>query len=420
MTKLARLSDETLLYRLIMKEQHETINAAARAVGISPSSMSVSLKEARHRGLTPTTKLKSTEAKLSTQVKLLKQELAQVQRTEDTAESIRKEIYGLAEMTPDPPKWINPKKSKPGSPGVPMVCISDIHFGERVHKAQVGGVNEYNRKIAVRRLETLFKKICDLAYNHMVNPSYPGIVCCLGGDMITGAIHEELAETNDGTTQQALLGVQECLIAGIERLADTFGRVFCPCVIGNHGRDTHKPRHKNAVFHSYEWNLYCQLERHFRDDKRVQFMIPGESDCFFTVAGHRYYLTHGDKLGVAGGDGMIGIIGPIARGRIKVGRQQAQVNRAFDTMICCHYHVYTPRGDASNTIVNGSVIGYNEYAHERLRAPYARPAQALWFSHPDYGPTCQWPVYLEKQQRSIRGKADWVTWQGNTRYDIAA
>jgi hypothetical protein len=415
MTKLARLSDAELVERLKLYEAcKRNIAQAARKMGIAPSSMSVSLAEARRRGLTANSKTVDMEAKLRTKLALATQELAARQRENDTAESIRKEIYALAAMTPDPPRWVS-KKTKPGSPGVPMTVWSDWHWGERVTKSEVGGVNEFNRKIAWQRVRKLVEKTIDLCYGHMVKPDYPGIVVALAGDFITGAIHDDLAETNDGTVQQAVLDVTEALIWGISELADKFGAVFCPCVPGNHGRDTGKPRVKRAVFHSYEWNICCTLERHFRGDKRVQFMIPEEPDCLFTVAGHRYFLTHGDRLGTGGGDGIIGCLGPIARGTIKLGRQQAQIGRDFDTMVIGHYHQYVPRSEAIPVIVNGCLIGFNEYANLGLRARYSRPSQALWFTHPEHGVTAQWAIYLEPERKSITRKSDWVTWQQTQR-----
>lgn len=417
----ARLHDDELIERLKLNETHKTQSAAARVLGISKSAFSASILEAKQRGLTANSRTQNAVDKLKTKLKLAEQELTEVKRHNETAESIRKEIYGLAEMTADPPRWLNPKgKVKPGSPGTPIVVISDLHWGEKVSRVQVGGFNEYNRKIARKRLQLLISKVIDLTCHHMVNPKYRGIVCCLGGDMITGAIHDELAATNDGTVQQALLDCQEQLIVAITRLADKFGRVFLPCVVGNHGRDTPKPRFKNSVYQSFEWNLYCQLEARFQGDKRVQFFIPGGADAYFMVEGHRYLLTHGDKLGVNGGDGMIGILGPVTRGRIKMGRQQAQIDRDFDTMICCHYHTYVPRSEATHTIVNGCVVGYNEYAYEKLRAGYSRPSQALWFTHPEYGVTAQWQIFLEKAQKPLRAKSDWVSWDQGSRYERLA
>lgn len=414
-----RFTDHELVERLRLLQKHKGNQAAAaRALGCAASGFRSSISEAKRRGLTPATRTMDTEARLKTELSLAKQELASVRRDADTAEAIRKEIFNLAAMTARPPRWLH-KKTKPGAPGVPVVVWSDFHWGERISREQVGGVNEFNRAIARRRFKALVDKTISLCKGHMVNPKYPGIVACLGGDMIGGAIHEELAESNDGTVQQALLECEEHLIAGISQLADEFGRVFVPCVPGNHARDTHKPRKKNYVFHTYEWSMYCRLERHFRGDRRVQFSIPSEADCYFEVLGHRFLLTHGDNLGVRGGDGIIGAIGPIVRGAVKVGRNQAQIGRDFDTLIICHWHTYIPRSEAAPVMVNGTLKGFDEYAHLGLRVPYSRPSQSLFFVHPDHGITCQWPIYLEAKQTSIAGKT-WVRWQSEIPYARAA
>ncbi|HXF55637.1 MAG TPA: hypothetical protein VNK52_16105 [Hyphomicrobiaceae bacterium] len=401
-------TDAELVHRLQLIEQYGSTAAAARAVGVSDSTLRNSVREARARGLTARSRVVDVEHVLRTKLRVAEAELAAIRRENLTAEEIRKHIYGLAEMTPDPPRWIGQKRPS-RAPGVPMTIWSDWHWGEVVRASEVGGVNSFNRAVARQRVKRLVDVTIDLAVRHMVRPQYPGIVVCLGGDMISGTIHEELRETNDGHVQQSLLEVQEQLAMALTAMADTFGRVFVPCVVGNHGRMSMKPRAKGRVYESFEWNLYCQLERYFRSDKRLQFMIPSESDAYFSVLGHRFLLTHGDALGVKGGDGIIGAIGPITRGAMKVGRSEAQIGRDFDTLLMGHWHLYIPRGDAGNVIVNGSLKGYDEYARLFLRVPYSRPSQALWFVHQDHGITAQWQVYLEDAKRPARPA--WVSWQ---------
>jgi hypothetical protein len=230
--------------------------------------------------------------------------------------------------------------------------------------------------------------------------------------MISGGIHDELRETNEGPIQVTLLEVQEQLIMGLTAVADVFGKVFVPCVVGNHGRMTLKPRAKNRVFESYEWNLYCQLERHFRNDKRIQFLIPSDTDAHFSVLGHRFMLTHGDALGVKGGDGIIGALGPIARGTLKVGRSESQVGRDFDTLIICHWHTYIPRGEAVPVIVNGALKGYDEFARTFLRARFSRASQAFFLVNGKYGITAQWQIFLQPQIKNENDRGtSWVSWE---------
>lgn len=275
-------------------------------------------------------------------IKLLRQ-------SEYSEGQIREEIYRLARVSPNPPKWLTdlPKGS---TFGVPMSLWSDWHAGEVVTPQEVGGTNEFNTAVLNVRVKRLVDQIIDVCFNKMTHTSYPGIVVCLGGDMISGDIHEELAVTNDRYTLQTLHDLLDVLIAAITKLADRFGNVFLPCVPGNHGRSTKKPRAKGRAFTSYEWHLYCLLERYFQGDKRIRFYIPPETDAHFTVSNHRFLLTHGDALGVKGGDGIIGAIGPIMRGKVKVSNAESHIGRSFDTILMGHWHQYIA---LMGCIVNG-------------------------------------------------------------------
>lgn len=403
-----KLTDAELIQRLRLVKKHGGVAQAAAKLGLG-SAFATSIRDAKARGLTAEDQLPNAVAALETKLKIAERELATVIRENNSAESIRQSIYDLAALSPSPPDWLV-KKGHAGNSGVPVAIWSDWHWGERVNAEEVGGVNQFDRKIAVKRVKRLVEVQLSLTKDHMVNATYPGIVICLAGDMITGTIHEELMATNDGSVQTALLEVQEVLEWALGQMADRFGKVFVPCVVGNHGRMTMKPRAKGAVYESYEWNLYCQLEKFFRNDDRIQFLIPGETDAYFKVQGHRFLLTHGDNLGVKGGDGIIGAIGPIARGATKVGRSEAQIGRDFDTLLMGHYHTYIPRGDAVPVVANGALIGYNEYARLRLRVPYSRPSQALFFVHEKYGITAQWQMYLDDKHKSA-DTAEWLTFQ---------
>jgi hypothetical protein len=411
-----RLTDADLVRRLKLLEAHQSTVRAALAEGCKTRAFQESIAEAKARGLTASTPIVDGEAKLKAKVKLLEVELAAVEKANLTAEKIRETIYGLSTLPVETPAWakgLGAAAKSAAQSGVPVVFWSDWHWGEVVAKDQVGGVNSFNRAVAERRVRKLVDTTIDLCFNHMTHPKYPGVVVCLGGDFITGAIHEELAVTNWGTVQQQFIEVQGQLEAALRRMADAFGKVFVVGVVGNHGRDTVKPRFKNRVLENYEWNLYCQLERTFKADKRFLFQVPEETDALFSVCGHRFLLTHGDCLGVGGGDGIIGALGPITRGTIKVGRSEAQIGRDFDTLLMGHWHTYIPRGEAVNVIVNGSLKGYDEYARLKLRVPYSRPSQALWFMHPEHGVTAQWNIYLEPARKPGKGE-EWVSFNRRT------
>lgn len=293
------------------------------------------------------------------------------------------------------PTIIRPEKHALGTPGFPMTVWSDWHWGETVRRAETGGVNAFNRTIANKRVHGLVDHTIDLLRNYAgARPEYPGIWVCLGGDMISGSIHEELRETNWGTVEEQALEVGDAIASGLLAMAEEFGEVWVPCVVGNHGRKAHRPVNKQKVRENREYGVYKSLERHFSTDPRFHFFVPEETDFFFSVYGHRFLLTHGDSLGVKGGDGIIGALGPIARGTIKTATSERQIGRDFDTLIIGHWHQYIPRSEAVAVIVNGTFKGYDEYARLTLRARYAKPSQALWLVSPKHGIAAQWPVYF--------------------------
>lgn len=340
----------------------------------------------------------------------LKRTIKGFQDSRDTTEAIRQEIWNLSAHDLQPPEWISGKHVSNGERGGPITMWSDFHYGEVVDEKQVGGVNKFNKKIAKDRFNRLVETEIDLCFNHMGRSTvpYPGIIVCLGGDMIGGDIHEELAWTNDRTPHQSVNDLTDLLGAGLEQMASKFERVFVPCVVGNHGRSSKRLPFKNRVHTNYDWSIYCNLARDMRKDTRIRFQIPDEADARFTMYGHRYLLTHGDSLGVKGGDGIIGALGPIARGRIKIGRQESHIGRDFDTAIMGHWHQYIT---LPGLVVNNALKGYDEYALLALRAPFSRPSQALWFTHPEHGITAHWQVYLEGRKRFEKTSKEWITWQ---------
>ena len=402
-----RLTDANLVERLRLQAKHGTEEAAA-ALGVNTSAFRTSIQQAKARGLSTKSTIPDELSQLRAQLRVAKHEIASITRHNETAATLRETLYGLSVVQPVN-IWTD-KVIKHGAHetfSVPVAFWSDWHWGETVLKNQVGGVNEFNLEIARARVHRLVGTTCDLAHRHMGRIKYPGIVICLGGDMMSGQIHEELRETNWASVNETLIQLQDELTSALLHMAKEFGHVQVLGVVGNHGRMTFKPRAKNRAFENFEWGLYQQLERHFSRDKRFSFHIPEGPDAFFSVLGHRIMLTHGDALGVKGGDGLIGALGPITRGTIKLGRAQAQIGRDIDTIMMGHWHLYTPRGEGCAAIVNGTLKGFDEYAHTILRVPYSRPSQAFFCVHAEHGITAQWQVYLEGTQRAVP-VADWV------------
>jgi predicted phosphodiesterase len=339
----------------------------------------------------------------ATIIKDLKRELEDVRKEADTAEALRQYI-GTAKLQTDKlnlPTWVcAPKKAK--SPGVPKLMLSDLHWGEVVRPEQIGGVNQYNLAIATKRLHAVVHTTIDLCRILDPKMAYPGIVMPLGGDMISGNIHDELAASNELNTMPTLMHLYRHLAPAIKLMADTFGNVFLPCVSGNHDRDTKKIWSKDRNHTSFGWLLYQFLAAQFEGDKRVTFYIPDGSDALYRIYGTRYLLTHGDQF--RGGDGIIGPLGPVTRGEQKKNTRNAAVGQDYDVMEFGHFH---KRMLTARLRGNGSLKGYDEYAADN-NFGFEPPSQNFWMTHPDHGITFDAPVYCDEKIRKATG-VDWVS-----------
>ena len=394
----AKLSEAELQRTADALALHKTLAEAAKALGITERSMRDRAYLVRSRGV----KAKTVSPDLHKRIAQLEKDLKAASREQADTAAI-KALIGTAAMKLDTlnlPAWAI-KAQSPESPGVPTLQLSDFHWGERVFPKQVNHVNEFTIAIARERLKYCTETAIHLCRILDREMRYPGIVVPLGGDMVSGAIHEELRASNEIPTMPTVLDLVDNLVPTIKTLADTFGAVFLPCVSGNHGRDTMKIYAKGRNHTSFDWLLYQFLARAMAHDKRVTFYIPEASDAAYRIYGYSYLLTHGDQF--RGGDGMIGALGPILRGDHKKRSRNAQVGMDYDTMVMGHWH---QRIMLNRVIVNSCLKGYDEYAFTN-NFPFEQPSQNMWITHPRYGVTYSMPIYVDPGHK-VKAQ-DWVS-----------
>lgn len=399
------------LLQQAINEYYTTNNKviAARNLGLAAGTYAHRYNTAVTQGLVPNANLKAPEQGIAYDLSEARAKIRQLessalaQAKEDfNAEFVKRKIIKLAESEPNIPDWIVRKPKGHHVTGIPTLLASDWHWGEVVDAAQVGGVNEYDLKIAQDRARAFIETSIDLLKNRFNNPKYEGVVFALGGDMFSGNIHDELATTNDMEVMPCVLDLWGTLVWCIETLVEEFGKVFVPCVSGNHGRNTHKIQNKNRNYTNFDWLLYQFLNKRFENDKRITFFIPDGSDAYYQVYGYKYLLTHGDQF--RGGDGVIGCLGAIIRGDHKKRSRNAQIDQEYDTMLIGHFHQLI---QLQRLIVNGSLKGYCEYAYSN-NFGFEPPRQALWITHPLHGITFSCPVNVDRKSKPIN--TTWVSW----------
>jgi transposase-like protein len=412
---MRKLSDEDLR-QTVRAWRANGFNKAetARQLGIGEATVFDRIKAAGDRNLIaeettgtgekPDSNARAPEVdRLKARCRVLEAALKRIEQDNLSCAEVRRNIMGLTEFTPDPPKWVTETAASRSSPGVPMGHWSDWHTGEVVNPADINFINEFNAKILKRRVRNLVSRTINLLTNHMVNPVYPGFILCLGGDMITGIIHDELKKSNELTDYESMFLAADLITWGIERLVDAFGRVFVVDIDGNHPRATRFVEHKNFRVQNLDWVTYRIVERYFDKDPRVSFFSPTSNEALIQVWDRSFMFMHGHDLGVKGGDGIIGAAGPIIRGEHRVGRKSAAIGRDFDVLCLGHWH---QRMIHNGLFVNNTIKGADEYAMKALQAKPTAPSQNLWIEHPQWGTTFHMEVFVDDRPKGAGG--EWV------------
>lgn len=331
---------------------------------------------------------------LEAKVRELTKQLAEADAKAAQADKFRALSAELHDSPQAAPKWSVRVPAGKDSPGVPVLMLSDWHIGEVVDPAQVHGANEFNAQVAERRVKSVVDRVLHLAFHHVKTPEYPGIVVVLGGDFVSGWLHEELFRSDWCAPPQAANWCASRLHAALVRLAEAFGKAHVVCVPGNHGRLTKRPMAKGGATSCFDHAIYEALADRLRDDARITWQIPASGDALFQVAGVRFLALHGHELGVKGGDGIIGALGPIMRGAIKTGRAERSLGRDFDVLLLGHFHqaIWQPH---SGIVVNGTLKGFDEYSRAQ-RYSFQPPTQTLFFVHPRFGPNLPFNVFCDE------------------------
>lgn len=412
--KYEPLDDDTIARTAEALAKHNgNISKAAEELGIQRSTLRYRMKQADHgaeKAAAPPKPKTPDEIKevqrLRDQVAGLKRQVSDLARQAIDDDAMREIIGALANAAPNPPKWLVRLLSENGmaSGEVPVTMWADWHYSEVVDKKQTNGVNEYNTEIAKSRARRLVDNTIHVINNHgPKNP--PGIIVALTGDFVSGGLHPELQKTDELEVLPSILDVRDLLLWGLRKMADTYGKVYVPCVAGNHGRMTQKPEFKRYIYKNADTLVYWLLQRDLADDPRITIDIRDTNEVDFRVYGTRFKLVHGDMLGVKGGDGIIGAIGPIMRGEMKTRAQSASVGADYDVLLMGHWHqmMWLNRAIVANTLK-----GFDEYARLSLRAQPSDPSQPLFFVHRRRGITSRWEIKVEDKAAA---PAEWVSWK---------
>lgn len=267
-----------------------------------------------------------------------------------------------------------PKDSPEVHGAIPILVFSDWHIEERVDGNTINNLNEYSPEIAKERINKLFNRSRKLIQHLDKFVNIDTVYVLLNGDMITGYIHDELKETNYLSPTQAIRLCKQHIIGGLEYLKKELGlkKIIVQCNYGNHGRSTDKRRHSGTAYkNSYEWLMYQDIADYFMNDEVFEFHVSNSLISYYNFRNGKKNFTlrtwHGDNLKFQGGVG--GLTIPLNKLIYRLDQ-----NKPADYNIIGHFHTLFEAN--KKCLVNGSLIGYNGYAHD-LGLEYEAPKQAM-------------------------------------------
>jgi rhodanese-related sulfurtransferase len=270
-----------------------------------------------------------------------------------------------------------------------MLSVSDWHYEERVEKAAVNGLNEFNLKIAHKRAERLWQSAASLVDMCRSRSQIDTFVVMLLGDFVNGWIHDEFVATNELTPPEAVLAVFDELVNGLTFLLKEtkVKELIIPCAYGNHSRITKKKWVKLGSRTNYDVLVYQLLARWFeaKRTKRIRFVLPQGEETYIKIYNKVSRIAHGDNIRYQGGIGGVHI--PL---RKAIDKWDKGISADFNYF--GHWHSDLTGEDYR---ISGSLIGWNEYSI-RIKAQYRPPSQAFEIQHPKYGCTARFPLLLDK------------------------
>jgi hypothetical protein len=311
--------------------------------------------------------------------------LAQIDRERERGDALV-QLHGIKPVA----SVAKPSKG-PKHAATMVVLLSDVHCEERVDPETVNGLNDYSLDVCQKRIDELNERFFRLLEHERQLAKIDQVVVWLGGDFLSGHIHDDTAELAQLAPLAATRWIGERLRAFIDSVADSAKSVIVATNSGNHGRSTEKLRIGTEMEHSFEQHLYLTLAA-AETRKNVRWQVGTGYLNYVDIDGFLVRFHHGHAIKYGGG------IGGITIPTNKAIAAWDAVKRA-DLTCFGHWHQFQWLR-AGRYVANGSVIGHSAYA-TRIKAAYEPPCQAcIVIDHGRHEVTKAMPIYCDRDLRT--------------------
>jgi len=261
-----------------------------------------------------------------------------------------------------------------------VIALTDLHFGTNVDEAELGGKNKFNWTIGARRFGFIMEQL--QTYKVEERNLHEEIVLLLGGDLIGGIIHNQEGPDYDPITPQ-VCGAMSYFIQGLSHLKAFYPKVRVVCQPGNHGRMMHKASKDRAMsqkYDSYENIIFFALAQVFKNDPKIEIIVPKTPYADVTVQGHRLFMSHGDTVFITGNPGKSINTESIDKQVLRTNADEVKNGRKpFEVFVFGHVHqaAHFQVTSGAHIIINGSMIGTDSFA-QAVGIMTNNPVQVMW------------------------------------------
>ncbi len=313
--------------------------------------------------------------------------LAQIDRERERADT----LVSLQGIKPAKPVSTAGKAGGKLHPATMLLLVSDVHCEETVRAETVNDTNSFDLDVCEQRLAELQERFLAMLEHERRLARIDRVVIWLGGDMISGMIHPELAEENSLHPLAAIRWIGERLRAFIDTVADRTKSVIVATSCGNHGRTTEKLR-TNEADTSYEHHLYLTMRAAERR-KNVAWHVGEGHLNYLDLDGFVVRFCHGHAVRFQGGIGGIHV-------PLKKAIAAWDTTRRADLTCLGHWHQFSV---GRNYVSNGSVIGPSAYSVRIKAEGGEHPCQAaVVIDHERNEMTKAYRIFCDRDLRGTR------------------
>lgn len=267
-----------------------------------------------------------------------------------------------------------------------VALLSDLHVEQEVTLERTAGYNWSNLEKSEIKLGRFWSGLQWQIEHERADKklSIRDLVLWLGGDLMTGAIHDD--SHRELTPLNTMRWCKRHIASGISQLLEDpkLESIKIPCSFGNHDRDTKYANYATGAEHSYAWQIYQELADIFEGEKRIEFLADTSEFQYVKVYKYDLAFHHGHRIKYGGG------VGGVTIPTRKAVAQWQKVRHA-DLWHFGHFHTYY---DFEDICGNGSLVGYDEFAMG-IKASPEPPCQAFYLLDENRGKTCKCPLWVE-------------------------